>query len=217
MPLQIISMRILKNIWFLLVLMCLVSPIHGQEKAVLSDRTPEQEAVKQTEKLQQELNLSPEQTKQVYEINLRYARERQVSNTRSQAMERIKNKNADLQTVLNADQNSRLENKRYERTTVEIPNGNSIIPTISTSFRTSERYRPNPPAQSLSTDLTPSSGSRSINSQGNSQSPQSVKRSTPSNNQNTRINTESRSSYRPQNSTSNSSRRTDNQSNSNRR
>jgi hypothetical protein len=178
-PLQIISMKIFKNIIFLLVLICMVSSIYGQDKTVLPNRTPEQEAIKQTEKLQQELNLSAEQTKQVYEINLRYARERQVSNTRSQAMERIKNKNAELQTVLNEDQNNRLENKRYERTTVEISNGNSIRPTISTSFRTSERYRPNPPAQSLSTDLSPSSGSRSVNSQNNSHSPQSVRRSTP--------------------------------------
>ena len=166
---------------FLLLLMCLVSPIHSQDKAVLSDRTPEQEAIKQTEKLQQELNLSPDQTKQVYEINLRYARERQVSNTRSEAMERIKNKNAELQTVLNESQNNRLENKRYERATVEIPNGNSMRPSISTSFRSSARYRPNPPTRSLSTDLTPSSGSRSTNSQSNTQSPQSVKRSTPTN------------------------------------
>jgi len=187
---------------FLLLLMCLVSPIHSQDKAVLSDRTPEQEAIKQTEKLQRELNLSTDQTKQVYEINLRYARERQVSNTRSEAMERIKNKNADLQTVLNADQNSRLENKRYERTSVEIPNGNTVRSSISTSFRSSARYRANPLTRSLSTDLTPSSGSRSTNSQSNSQSPQSVKRSTPSTNQNSHINT---------------TRRTDNQSNSSRR
>ena len=177
-------MKIFKNILILLILLCLGTPIHSQEKVILPDRTPEQEAIRQTEKLQQELNLSPEQTKQVYEINLRYARERQVSNTRSQAMERIKNKNADLQAVLNADQNSRLENKRYERTTVEIPNGNSIRPSISTSFRTSERYQPNLPARTLSTDLTPTSGSRSSNSQTNPQSLQSVKRSTQTTNQN---------------------------------
>ncbi|HEY5508922.1 MAG TPA: hypothetical protein VIK29_09635 [Paludibacter sp.] len=210
-------MKIFKNILFLLILTLLVSPIQGQNKAVLSDRTPEQEAIKQTEKLQHELNLSLDQTKQVYEINLRYARERQVSNTRSEAMERIKNKNAELQTVLNADQNSRLENKRYERTTVEIPNGNGIRPAISTSFRSSEKYRPNSPTQTLSTDLTPSSGSRSINPQSNPQSPQSIKRSMPSNSQNTRINTDSRSTYRSQNSTTNSTKRTENQSNSNRR
>ena len=202
---------------FLIILMCLVAPIHSQDIAVLSDRTPEQEAIKQTEKLQRELNLSPDQTKQVYEINLRYARERQVSNTRSEAMERIKNKNADLQTVLNADQNSRLENKRYERTSVEIPNVNTVRSSISTSFRSSARYRPNPPTQSLSVDLTPTSGSRSANSQSNTQSPQSVKKSTPTTTQSTRINTESRSSYRPQNSAPNTTRRTDNQSNSNRR
>ena len=45
----------------------MVSPINSQDRAVLSDRTPEQEAIKQTEKLQQEVNLSPEQTNQFYE------------------------------------------------------------------------------------------------------------------------------------------------------
>ncbi len=159
--------------------MCVVTTIRSQEKSVLPDRTPEQEAVRQTEKLQQELNLSATQVKQVYEINLRYARERQVSNTRSEAMERIKNKNAELQAVLNSEQNDRLEHKRYERTTVEIPTANSARPNISTSFHSSSKYRPNPPAQSLSTDLTPSGGSRSVNSQNNTQSPQSVRRSTP--------------------------------------
>jgi len=156
--------------------------IYSQNNSTSIDRTPEQEAVKQTEKLKQELNLSAEQTKQVYEINLRYARERQVSNTRIEAMERVKNKNAELQAILNTEQNSRLENKRYERTTLEIPNGNNIRPTISTSFRSSSKYRPNLPAQTLTTDLTTRSGSRSTNSQvqPNNQPPQSVKRSTPS-------------------------------------
>ena len=58
--------------------------------------TPEQEAIKQTEKLQSELKLTDEQAKIVYEINLRYARERQLSNSRSQAMERIRNKNEEI-------------------------------------------------------------------------------------------------------------------------
>lgn len=212
-------MKIFKYILILLLFLCVGLPIYSQDNSAPIDRTPEQEAVKQTDKLKQELNLSPEQTKQVYEINLRYARERQISNTRSEAMERVKNKNAELQAVLNEDQNNRLENKRYERTTVEISNGSSIRSSISTSFRSSARYRPNPPAQTLTTDLTVPSGSHSVNSQvqSNSQTPQSVRRSTSTSNRNEQINTESRSSSRPQTVSPSTSRKTDTQSNSNRR
>lgn len=88
--------------------------VFAQENANMPQRTPEQEATKQTERLQQELNLTPEQTKQLYEINLKYARERRISNTRSAAMERMKNKNADIQNILTPEQNSRLQYKREE-------------------------------------------------------------------------------------------------------
>jgi Spy/CpxP family protein refolding chaperone len=50
--------------------------------------------------MQQELNLTTEQTQQVHEINLKYARERQVSNSRTEALQRIKNKEQDLRRVL---------------------------------------------------------------------------------------------------------------------
>ncbi len=174
----------MKNFRYLLILLfllCVNFYTYSQSNAVTINRTPEQEAVKQTDKLKYELNLSAEQTRQVYEINLRYARERKVSNTRSEAMERVKNKNAELQAVLNDEQNTRLKNKRYERSTVEIPTATSVQPPISTSFRSSSRYRPHSPAQTLSTDLSVPSGSRSVNSasQQPPQSPQTVRRSTP--------------------------------------
>ena len=90
-------MRRLKFILFvLLAAICFPVVITAQTVSV-TDRTPEQEAIKQTEKLQSELKLTDEQAKIVYEINLRYARERQLSNSRSQAMERIRNKNEEIQ------------------------------------------------------------------------------------------------------------------------
>ena len=73
----------------------------GQENTSAPQRTPEQEALKQTDKLQQELNLSTEQAKQIYDINLRYARERQASNKRSEAVERMKNKRIALCQAIN--------------------------------------------------------------------------------------------------------------------
>ena len=96
----------------------------GQERSRTPDRTIEQEAFKQTEKLQQELNLNAEQSRQMYEINLRYARMRQEETTRYKAMERIKNKNAEIQLILNNFQKERLLNKQYEHINL---NNNNII------------------------------------------------------------------------------------------
>lgn len=96
----------------------------AQESGNMPIRTPEQEATRQTEKLKQELNLTPQQSKEVYEINLRYAKQRQVSNSRTEAMERIKNKDADLKRVLDNEQYDRLQNKHYERSTYKIPEEN---------------------------------------------------------------------------------------------
>ncbi|MDD4971801.1 MAG: hypothetical protein PHT07_20435, partial [Paludibacter sp.] len=98
-------MKVFKIALFLLFFLTMNLRIQGQENSAVPKRTPEQEAAKQTEKLQQELNLNQDQAKQVYNINLRYARERQISNKRSEAMERMKNKNADIQRVLSPEQN----------------------------------------------------------------------------------------------------------------
>ncbi|GAB1416510.1 hypothetical protein MASR2M117_19160 [Paludibacter sp.] len=91
------------------------SEILEQENATAPSRTPEQEAAMQTEKMQTELNLSNEQSQAIYEINLRHARDRQVSNSRSQALERVKNKDAQIRDVLTRDQYNRLQDRRYER------------------------------------------------------------------------------------------------------
>jgi hypothetical protein len=115
---------------------------YSQDNNVVLKRTPEQEAMKQTEKLQQELNLSPEQIKQLYDINLKYEKERQISNKRSEAVERMKNKNADIQQVLTAEQNEKLLTKRYQRTNTEVP-VNQNRP-VNATFRANQEYRINP-------------------------------------------------------------------------
>lgn len=156
-------------------------PNYGQDNTVIPQRTPEQEATKQTEKLQQELDLNQEQAKQVYEINLKYARERQVSNTRSAAMERMKNKNATIERVLNEDQNYRLQTKRYERTTIEIPSGNRSTPSNSPGYnRSSSDYRSNPSVRVPSNDNNLRSNYRSTapQSQGTTPQNQTLRRST---------------------------------------
>lgn len=115
---------------------------YSQDNNVVLKRTPEQEAMKQTEKLQQELNLTPEQIKQLYDINLKYEKERQISNKRSEAVERMKNKNAEIQQVLTAEQNERLQTKRYQRTNSETPINQSR--PVNPTFRANQDYRSAP-------------------------------------------------------------------------
>lgn len=78
----------------------------------VNDRTPEQEAALQTEKLQKELNLTPEQAKSIYEINLRYAHERRQSNKRADAVNRIGKKNEEINRVLNQKQHQELQSRK---------------------------------------------------------------------------------------------------------
>jgi hypothetical protein len=134
-------MKIFKFVLLLVLLLILDIPIYCQENPVVPKRTPEQEASKQTEKLQQELNLNQEQAKQVYEINLRYAHERQISNKRSEAMERMKNKNAAIEQVLSPEQNNRLQSKRYERTYFETNIQNRNQTTNPSNLRSSTNFR----------------------------------------------------------------------------
>ena len=174
-------MKTLKYFSILLFFLTLTLPMQSQESSVVLQRTPEQEAAKQTEKLQQELGLTPEQTKQVYEINLKYARERQISNTRSEAIERMKNKNADIQRVLTAEQNDRLQTKRYERSTVESASGSRSQSAVPSGFRAPADYRSNQTVHVPPTDMNVRSSSfrqSTPPSQQTTQQSQAVRRST---------------------------------------
>lgn len=97
---------------------------YTQESATAPSRTPEQEAALQTDKMKQELNLDAEQAAAIYQINLRHARERQVSNSRAQALERVKNKDNEVRKVLTDEQYLHLQEKRYDRS----PNDSRFIP-----------------------------------------------------------------------------------------
>ena len=121
-------MKILKIIVLLFVCLALNISVYSQDANTTPERTPEQEAAKQTEKLQQELNLSAEQARQVHEINLRYARARKVSNTRADALQRIKDKEAELKKILNPAQYTQLLNKRFERSSFQTPSGTRNLP-----------------------------------------------------------------------------------------
>lgn len=108
------------RIWIVVLFVGLFLPVYvsgQQEDAHLPQRTPEYEAMRQTERMKIDLELTPEQEKLVYNINLKYERERQLSNKRSDALERIKNKNADLKKVLTDKQYNMLQRKRYDQST----------------------------------------------------------------------------------------------------
>jgi hypothetical protein len=127
-----------------IVLLLLIAPsVYSQDNKNLPQRTPEQEAVKQTDRFQQELNLTSEQARQIYDINLRYARERQISNKRSEAIERMKNKNAEIQQILSPEQYEKLKTKRYERTTIEFSVRSRIQTINSSGFHSTSDFRTN--------------------------------------------------------------------------
>lgn len=175
----------MKTLQFISVLLFLTIAINafGQENtSAVPQRTPEQEAMKQTDKLQQELNLTADQATQIYDINLRYARERQASNKRSEALERMKNKNAEIQQILSQEQNEKLQTKRYERSNTNTDPQTAIQnrPVNPPGFRSGSDFRTNPtvrvtpndvPVRSSFRTSTPTSGTQS-----NSQ-PQTVRRS----------------------------------------
>ena len=122
-------MKLLKIIALFLLFLCPALSF-GQESTSAPERTPEQEAAKQTEKLQQELNLSTDQARQVHEINLKYARARKVSNTRMDAIQRIKDKEVELSRVLSDQQQSVLQNKRYERSSFQSNDSKQQNPAV---------------------------------------------------------------------------------------
>lgn len=125
---------------------------YGQDNSSIPERTPEQEAAKQTEKLQQELNLSAEQTRQVHEINLKYARARKISNTRVEAIQRMKDKEVELSRILNHEQQSALQNKRYERSSFQSTDNNQVNSILRPSYTQPRNIQPRSTLRSNPTD-----------------------------------------------------------------
>lgn len=113
----------------------------AQQNAGLPERTPEQEAASQTEKMQRELNLTEKQAADIFDINLKYARERQVNKTRSAAVERIRNKDRDIRKVLSREQYERLQYKKTERSTGTSGDRISTSPQRSSEVQAPVRIR----------------------------------------------------------------------------
>lgn len=120
-----------------------------------NQRTPEQEATKQTEKLQSELNLTREQVKALYQINLKYAQARQNGVSRKDAMQMIKNKDEDIRRVLSSEQNEQLRSKKISRQPVDV-GGNTEYTRTNPQLRSSYPNR-NENSRTTTTRTTQSS------------------------------------------------------------
>lgn len=109
----------------------------------LNQRTPEQEATKQTEKLQSELNLTSEQVKAIYQINLKYAQARKNAIRRADAMQIIKNKDESLRKILTPQQNQQLETRRASRQQPDVDGGTQYLRTnpVQRNARDEDRRR----------------------------------------------------------------------------
>lgn len=117
---------IIKCALFLLVFF--VQSVAAQE---CPTRTAEEEAMKQTEMLQRELTLTPEQRDTIYRIHLKYARLRRESNTRQEMLERMNAMMAELLSVMTKPQQQLFlgkqidfEPRRQQNRVARIPSDN---------------------------------------------------------------------------------------------
>ena len=132
------------SFYIALLLFAMSFPIAATAQSTsVTDRTPEQEAAKQTEKLQKELNLTSDQAKNVYDINLKYARERKQSNRRTEAVTRIKKKNEELSRVLSNSQNDELQSRRSRIQSVEIDGERRFTRTDANDLNDTRISNPN--------------------------------------------------------------------------
>ena len=103
---------IMKKILFLFLLLLFAQNFISGQSNDVPQRTPEHEASRQTERMQVDLNLTQEQVDLIYDINLRYERERLLSDARYDVVERIKKKNEDIKKVLTEEQYKKMQNMR---------------------------------------------------------------------------------------------------------
>lgn len=76
-------------------------------------RTPEDIARKQTEMLVRELNIQDSMVRDtLYRLHLKFARKREISHTRAEAMQYMQEANAELQTILTPEQYQQFMNQQ---------------------------------------------------------------------------------------------------------
>lgn len=153
--------KIILLIFFIFAFVSSYAEKQNGDTNIANQRTPEQEAIKQTEKLQSELNLTREQVNTLYQINLKYAQARQKGINRKDAMRMIKNKEEDIQRVLSADQNEQLKSKRLTRQPIDV-GGNTEYTRTNPQLRSS--YSNRDESRRTTTTRTTQSSRRDANS-----------------------------------------------------
>ena len=94
----------MKNLLYI-VLFALVTPVASSYAQHHPQRTPEDIARKQTEMLVRELNIQDSIVRDtLYRMHLKFARKRQISNTRAEALQYMQEANAELQLILTPEQ-----------------------------------------------------------------------------------------------------------------
>ena len=104
----------MKNILLVLLLTVSSVVVMAQNDDFRPSRTPEEEALKQTEMLSRELSLSEQQRDTVYKIHLKYAIQRQISNTRAEGLARLNAMTQELLAVMTPEQREAFLNKQIE-------------------------------------------------------------------------------------------------------
>ena len=104
----------MKNILLVLLLTVSSVVVMAQNDDFRPSRTPEEEALKQTEMLSRELTLNEQQRDTVYRIHLKYARLRQISNTRAEGLERLNAMTKELLSIMTPEQREAFLNKQIE-------------------------------------------------------------------------------------------------------
>ena len=104
----------MKNILLVLLLTVSSVVVMAQNDDFRPSRTPEEEALKQTEMLSRELTLNEQQRDTVYKIHLKYARLRQISNIRAEGLERLNAMTKELLSIMTPEQREAFLNKQIE-------------------------------------------------------------------------------------------------------
>ena len=104
----------MKNILLVLLLTVSSVVVMAQNDDFRPSRTPEEEALKQTEMLSRELTLNEQQRDTVYKIHLKYARLRQISNTRAEGLARLNAMTKELLSIMTPEQREAFLNKQIE-------------------------------------------------------------------------------------------------------
>lgn len=138
-----LSMKLFRSISILFFVILSITQGFAQTSSTPT-RTPEQEATIQTERMQQDLELSEEQVQRIYEINLQHARQRKIATSRSEALLRVKNKDTQLKQVLSPEQFERMQEKRYERTPATQSSPNRTLRTIPQNASQGDNSRTTP-------------------------------------------------------------------------